>query len=89
MSRKRTSLALPRRTTPTWELELLISGATIFGLLQLPGLAGQLGQLLLQALGELLAELLQVGLQLLQLLLAFIHGHGPRWRGSASTAAWG
>jgi len=25
-----------RRTTPTWELELLISGATVFGLMQLP-----------------------------------------------------
>lgn len=25
-----------RRTTPTWELELLISGATVFGLIQLP-----------------------------------------------------
>lgn len=30
--------ALSPRTTPTWELELLISGATIFGLLQLPDL---------------------------------------------------
>lgn len=29
---------LPRRTTPTWEMELLISGATVFGLLQLPEL---------------------------------------------------
>ncbi|MEO5596533.1 MAG: hypothetical protein ABIQ97_05250 [Lysobacteraceae bacterium] len=28
--------ALPRHTTPTWESELLISGATVFGLLQLP-----------------------------------------------------
>lgn len=25
-------------TTPTWEMELLVSGATIFGLLQLPTL---------------------------------------------------
>lgn len=31
-------LQLPRRTTPTWEMELLISGATVFGLLQLPAL---------------------------------------------------
>ena len=30
--------ALPPRTTPTWEMELLVSGATIFGLLQLPDL---------------------------------------------------
>jgi hypothetical protein len=29
---------LPARTTPTWEMELLVSGATIFGLLQLPEL---------------------------------------------------
>ncbi len=29
---------LPDRTTPTWEMELLVSGATIFGLLQLPEL---------------------------------------------------
>ncbi len=28
---------IPTRTTPTWELELLISGATVFGMLQLPG----------------------------------------------------
>lgn len=30
---------MPARTTPTWEMELLISGATVFGLMQLPGLA--------------------------------------------------
>ncbi len=29
---------LSERTTPTWEMELLVSGATIFGLLQLPEL---------------------------------------------------
>lgn len=28
--------AIPRDTTPTWEMELLLSGATVFGLLQLP-----------------------------------------------------
>lgn len=31
-------LALPRMTTPTWEMELLISGATVFSLLQVPEL---------------------------------------------------
>jgi type II secretory pathway pseudopilin PulG len=31
------SLKLPKRTTPTWEIELLISGATAFGLIQLLG----------------------------------------------------
>lgn len=29
--------ALSKHTTPTWEIELLISGATVFGLMQLPG----------------------------------------------------
>jgi hypothetical protein len=29
---------VPSQTTPTWEMELLVSGATIFGLLQLPEL---------------------------------------------------
>lgn len=29
---------VPKRTTPTWDMELLISGATTFGLLQVPGL---------------------------------------------------
>ncbi len=32
---------LPGRTTPTWEMELLISGATVFSLLQAPGLMDQ------------------------------------------------
>src|SRR4051794_24559506 len=27
---------VPAETTPTWEMELLISGATVFGLMQLP-----------------------------------------------------
>ena len=30
--------ALPARTTPTWEVELLISGVAVFAMLQLPGL---------------------------------------------------
>ena len=30
---------IPARTKPTWEMELLISGATVFGLMQMPGLA--------------------------------------------------
>lgn len=32
-------IPMPSRTTPTWEMELLVSGATVFGLLQLPALA--------------------------------------------------
>jgi hypothetical protein len=34
--------ALPRHTTPTWEMELLISGATVFALLLLPGVLDEL-----------------------------------------------
>jgi hypothetical protein len=33
---------LPQRTTPTWEMELLVSGATVFGLMQLPAQADRL-----------------------------------------------
>ncbi|TNJ34420.1 hypothetical protein [Arenimonas terrae] len=33
---------LPGRTTPTWEMELLVSGATVFGLMQLPAQADRL-----------------------------------------------
>ena len=33
---------LSPRTTPTWEMELLVSGATVFGLLQLPTLTDRL-----------------------------------------------
>ncbi|MCX7563046.1 hypothetical protein OS176_05720 [Xanthomonadaceae bacterium XH05] len=33
---------LPRRTTPTWEMELLISGATVFSLMQAPDLLDRL-----------------------------------------------
>ena len=33
-----TASELPKDTTPTWEMELLVSGATIVGLLQLPEL---------------------------------------------------
>jgi len=32
----RAAQAVPRETTPTWEMELLLSGATVVGLLQLP-----------------------------------------------------
>jgi len=30
--------SIPKRTTPTWEMELLVSGGTVFGLMQLAGL---------------------------------------------------
>ncbi|MBK8286753.1 MAG: hypothetical protein IPK97_18855 [Ahniella sp.] len=38
---------IPKRTTPTWDMELLISGATIFGLLQLPVAVDRLGLMVL------------------------------------------
>lgn len=34
-------LKLPKKTTPTWEMELLISGASVFALMQLPGWLNQ------------------------------------------------
>lgn len=37
-------LDLPRDTTPTWEIELLISGATTFTLFQLPGELHAMGE---------------------------------------------
>lgn len=36
-----TSSSIPSHTTPTWEMELLISGVTVFAMLQLPGLMDQ------------------------------------------------
>ena len=42
---------LPRRTTPTWDMELLLSGATVFALVQLatwlPGVLSTLAALVL------------------------------------------
>ncbi len=40
-SAENSSERLPPRTTPTWEMELLISGATVFALFQLPGALDQ------------------------------------------------
>jgi hypothetical protein len=37
MSESPASDGLPKRTTPTWEVELLISGVAVFAMLQLPG----------------------------------------------------
>ena len=38
MSETDSPRALPAKTTPTWEVELLISGVAVFAMLQLPGL---------------------------------------------------
>ena len=37
MSEHESQHQLPRQTTPTWEVELLISGVAVFAMLQLPG----------------------------------------------------
>lgn len=51
--------SLPKRTTPTWEMELLISGALTFALLQAPGLLDDvLVSMLTQARGTFIAGLL-------------------------------
>jgi hypothetical protein len=50
---------IPRGTTPTWEMELLLSGATVFGLLPLPAQADRLFYLLFDRTGsETVAPLL-------------------------------
>ena len=38
MSETDSPRGLPAKTTPTWEVELLISGVAVFAMLQLPGL---------------------------------------------------
>jgi len=44
--------ALPRDTTPTWEMELLLSGAMVFGLLQAPAYLNQLTDPMFARLGS-------------------------------------
>ena len=64
---------IPSRTTPTWELELLISGATVFGLLQLPGKLSEWFVAWLNSADEVMAEFvipLGVYLQFSALMLA-------------------
>ena len=41
MNKLESANKLSRRTTPTWEVELLISGGAVFAMLQLPGLLDQ------------------------------------------------
>lgn len=45
-------LALPRRTTPTWEMELLLSGATVFAMFQATQAATEWGGHLLPRLAD-------------------------------------
>ncbi len=69
--------AVPMRTTPTWEMEMLLSGATVFGLLQLPDALNALAEPLLARLGggvALIAGILAmyVGAAVYLLLATFI-----------------
>lgn len=71
--------AIPAKTTPTWEMEMLLSGATVFGLLQLPDALHGVTDPLLARLGggaALVANMLTlyVGAALYLLLATFI-GH--------------
>ncbi|MDZ4047199.1 MAG: hypothetical protein U1E00_02490 [Pseudoxanthomonas sp.] len=51
------ALRLPRRTTPTWEIEMLLSGATVFALIQLAGALPAWGAYLLPRLADPWLEL--------------------------------
>lgn len=56
----------PGRTTPTWEIELLLSGATVFALVQFAGALPEWGGYLLPRLSELWQQVLRTGLIYLQ-----------------------
>lgn len=67
----------PALTTPTWEMELLVSGAAIFGLLQLPSLVDRAYYYALNRSSEAIASLLfpvwlYVKVSLLILIVTFI-----------------
>ena len=57
MSEPSPNLPLPKRTTPTWEIELLLSGATVFALVQLAGALPAWGNYLLPRLADPWLEL--------------------------------
>jgi len=68
---------LSSRTTPTWEMELLISGATVFGLMQLPAPLSRATALLMNSNTELIASLISIVsiylyVSLIVLIVAFI-----------------
>jgi len=65
--------SLSPHTTPTWEMELLVSGATVFGLMQLPGPLADLVQRWFNGNERELASLLMVlGMDLQFSLLTLI-----------------
>jgi hypothetical protein len=51
---------LPRHTTPTWEVELLISGVAVFAMLQLAGWLNDLLFMLLPRFGEAMRDPLRI-----------------------------
>lgn len=68
---------LSSRTTPTWEMELLISGATVFGLMQLPAPLSRATALLMNSNADLIASLIStisiyLYVSLIALIVAFI-----------------
>ncbi len=62
--------AIPARTTPTWEMELLLSGATVFGLLQLPTTLTEMTEPVIARLG---ADLVQLAAMLLAYVLMALY----------------
>lgn len=71
------TIRMPGRTTPTWEMELLVSGATVFGLLQLPALAdrilfGLYNSSSLEIAGLVLPLWVYVKFTLLMLIVTFV-----------------
>jgi len=69
--------AIPAKTTPTWEMELLLSGATVFGLMQAPAYLYEAAEPLFARLGSdyaFLARMLMMylGAALYALLATFI-----------------
>lgn len=56
----------PGRTTPTWEIELLLSGATVFALVQFAGALPEWGGYLLPRLSDLWLRVFRLGLIYLQ-----------------------
>lgn len=68
---------LSSRTTPTWEMELLISGATVFGLMQLPAPLSRATVLLMNSNATIIASLINIFslylyVSLVALIVAFI-----------------
>lgn len=61
-SRQDPAKQFPGRTTPTWEIELLLSGATVFALVQLAGALPEWGGYLLPRLSTLWQQVVGLGL---------------------------